>query len=112
MYFMSSEERSSKLKDTVSTSDKIETNPIKKTDRLVLLKEEVDVDCENHRKHRSTPVAKFRLSYKYSFFAHVQTGPEAHPASCTMGTGSFQWVKRPGRGADHPPPSSAKVKKE
>jgi hypothetical protein len=29
------------------------------------------------------------------FFAHVQTGPEAHPASCTMGTGSFPGVKRP-----------------
>jgi hypothetical protein len=37
------------------------------------------------------------------FFAHVQTGPEAHLASCTMGTGSFPRVKRPGRGADHPP---------
>jgi hypothetical protein len=32
--------------------------------------------------------------------------------SCTMGTGSFPGVKRPGRGADHPPPSSAEVKKE
>jgi len=28
------------------------------------------------------------------FTAPVQTGPEAHPASCTMGTGSF-----PGYGA-------------
>jgi hypothetical protein len=46
------------------------------------------------------------------FFAHVQTGPEAHPASCTIGTESFPGVKRPGRGADHPPPSSAEVKKE
>jgi hypothetical protein len=46
------------------------------------------------------------------FFAHVQTGPEAHPASCTMGTGSFPGVKRPGRGADHPLSSSAEVKKE
>jgi hypothetical protein len=46
------------------------------------------------------------------FFAHVQTGPGAHPASCKMGTGSFPRVKRPGRGADHPPPSSAEVKKE
>jgi hypothetical protein len=47
------------------------------------------------------------------FFADVhQTGPEAHPASCAMGTGSFPGVKRPGRGADHPPPSSAEVKKE
>jgi hypothetical protein len=37
----------------------------------------------------------------------VQTGPGAHPASCTMGTGSFLGVERPGRGADHP--SSAEV---
>jgi hypothetical protein len=37
------------------------------------------------------------------FFAHFQTGSGAHPASCTMGTGSFPGVKRPGRGADHPP---------
>jgi hypothetical protein len=34
-------------------------------------------------------------------FAHVQTGPGAHPASCTMGTGSIQGVKRPERGVDH-----------
>jgi len=27
-----------------------------------------------------------------------------------MGTGSFPGVKRPGRGVDHPPPSSSKVK--
>jgi hypothetical protein len=40
------------------------------------------------------------------FFAHVQTGPGIHPASCTMGTRSFPGAKRPGRGADHPPPSS------
>ena len=31
------------------------------------------------------------------FSAPVQTGPGAHPASCTMGTGSFPGVKR-GRG--------------
>ena len=31
------------------------------------------------------------------FSAPVQTGPEAHPASCTMGTGSFPGV-RCGRG--------------
>jgi hypothetical protein len=45
-------------------------------------------------------------------FAHVQTGPGAHPASCTMGTRSFPGVKRPGCGADHPPPPSAEVKNE
>ena len=31
------------------------------------------------------------------FSAHVQTGPGAYPASCTMGKGSFQGVKS-GRG--------------
>jgi hypothetical protein len=44
------------------------------------------------------------------FSATVQTGPGAYPASCTMGTCSFSGVKRPGRGVDHPPPSSAEVK--
>ena len=34
----------------------------------------------------------------------------AHPASCTTGTGSFPVVKRPERGVDNPPPSSAEVK--
>ena len=38
------------------------------------------------------------------FSAPVRTGPGAYPASCTMGTGSFPGVKRPGCGADHPPP--------
>jgi hypothetical protein len=32
-----------------------------------------------------------------------------HPASCTMGTGSFPGVKRPELGVDHPSPSSAEV---
>jgi hypothetical protein len=27
------------------------------------------------------------------FSAPVQTGPRAHPASCTVGTGSFQGVE-------------------
>ena len=46
------------------------------------------------------------------FSAPIQTGPGAYPASCTMGTGSFPGIKRPGRGADHPPHLSAEVKKE
>ena len=37
------------------------------------------------------------------FSAPVQTGPEAHPTSYTMGTGSFPGVKRPGRGVDYSP---------
>jgi hypothetical protein len=44
----------------------------------------------------------------------IQTGSVAHPASCTVGTGgSLHGGKaRPGRDADHSPPSSAEVKKE
>ena len=38
------------------------------------------------------------------FSVPVQTRPGAYPASCTMGTGSFPGVKRPGRGVDHPTP--------
>jgi hypothetical protein len=37
------------------------------------------------------------------FFAPVQTGPRTHPASYTMGLGSFPGVKRPGCGVNHPP---------
>jgi hypothetical protein len=44
------------------------------------------------------------------FSAPVKTGPRAHPTSYTMGTGSFQGVKRQERGVDHPPASSAEVK--
>ena len=45
------------------------------------------------------------------FSAPVQTGPGAHPAFYTMGTGiSFSGVKRPGHGVDHPPLPSAEVK--
>jgi hypothetical protein len=44
-------------------------------------------------------------------FAHpVQTGRGAHPATCTVGTGSVLGVKRPGRGVDHPPTPNAEVK--
>jgi hypothetical protein len=41
-----------------------------------------------------------------------QDRPGTHPDSCTMGTGSFPGVKRQGRGADHPIPSSTEVENE
>ena len=37
------------------------------------------------------------------FSAPALNGPGDHPASYTIGTGSFPGVKRPGRGVDHPP---------
>jgi len=47
------------------------------------------------------------------FSAPVQTGPGAHPASYTVGTGSFPGGKeRSGSDADHSPPSSAVDKKQ
>jgi hypothetical protein len=38
---------------------------------------------------------------------HPFTGPGAHPASNTKGTGSFLRVKRPGRGVNHPTTASS-----
>ena len=46
------------------------------------------------------------------FSAPVHTGPGVHPASYTMGSGSFLGVKRPERGVNHPLPSCAEVKEK
>jgi hypothetical protein len=54
------------------------------------------------------PEIESRLGARFS--APVRTGPGAHPASYTMGTGSFLGVKRSRRRVDHPPPSNAEVK--
>jgi hypothetical protein len=56
------------------------------------------------------PGIEYRCRARFS--APVQIGPGAHPASYTMGTGSFPGVKRPGRGVDHSPPFSAEVKEK
>ena len=45
-----------------------------------------------------------------TFSATVHSCPGAHPGSYTMGTGSLPGLKQPGRGVNHPPPSSAEVK--
>jgi len=53
-----------------------------------------------------------QIPVEAKFSAPVQTGPGAHPASCTMGPSSFPGGKeRPGRDADPLPPSSVVVKK-
>ena len=52
-----------------------------------------------------------RIPVDARFSAPVQTGPGSHPATYTNGYWvSFSGVKRPGRGVDYPPPSSAEVK--
>ena len=51
-----------------------------------------------------------RIPVEARFSAPVETDPGSHSACYTMGTASFLAVKRPGRGVDHPPPSSPEVK--
>jgi hypothetical protein len=54
-----------------------------------------------------------RIPLGARFSSPVQTGYEVHPASCTMGTGSFpEATEWPGRDADPSPTSSAVIKKE
>lgn len=44
------------------------------------------------------------------FSEPIHTGPEVHPAFCTVGTGSlFRELRWPKRRADHSPPSGAGV---
>jgi hypothetical protein len=56
------------------------------------------------------PGVKSRWGTRFS--APVQTGLGAHPVSYTMGTRSFPGVKQPGRGVDHPPHLTPRLKKE
>jgi len=53
-----------------------------------------------------------RIPVGARFSAPFQTDPGAHPASCTKGTGSFQGVKQPESGVDHPPHLAPRLKKE
>ena len=46
------------------------------------------------------------------FSSHIHTYHGAQPSSCTMGTGSFHRLKRPGLGLDHPPHLLPMLKKE
>ena len=50
-----------------------------------------------------------RIPVGARFFPPLQTGPGAHPAPCTMSTGSLTGIKRLGGGVDQPPPSQAEV---
>jgi hypothetical protein len=48
------------------------------------------------------PGIENRIPLGTRFSAPVRTGPGAHPASYTMGSGSFPGVMPPGRGVNHP----------
>ena len=47
--------------------------------------------------------------WRARFSAPVHNGPGVHPTSFTLDTGSLPGIKRPGRGVEHPTPSSAEV---
>jgi hypothetical protein len=53
-----------------------------------------------------------RIPTGVRFSAPVHTGSGAHPASNTMGTGSFPEVKRPESGLDRPPHLEPRLKNE
>jgi hypothetical protein len=53
-----------------------------------------------------------RIPVGARFSARVQTGPGAHPASYTVGSGSFRGVKRAMSGIYHPPHQEPELKKE
>jgi hypothetical protein len=56
---------------------------------------------------------RVRTSVEARNFPLLQTGCGTYPSSFTMGTGATsREVKRPWRGVDHPPPSTAEVKHE
>ena len=76
----------------------------------VLLKHVIGILYEKHSDSLRVGRSGDRIPVRARFSAPVQTGTGAHPPSYTVGTGSFPGVKRPGRGVDHPPTSSAEVK--
>jgi hypothetical protein len=53
-----------------------------------------------------------RIPVGTRFSTPVQTDPGAHPASYTLGTGSFPGIKRPECGVNHPPHLAPRFKKE
>jgi len=62
--------------------------------------------AENLAPHRDSisGLSRDQITVGTRFSTPVQTGSEAHPASYTIGAGSFPGLKQPGRGVDHLPP--------
>ena len=77
---------------------------------------EIDIEGPGYRSRYSDSLhagqCGDRIPVGARFFVPVPTGPVAHPASYTMGTGSFPGTKRPGRGVDHPPHLELRLKEK
>jgi hypothetical protein len=74
----------------------------------------VSIVCGYGLDYRAIEVRSPAEAKDFSSSLCVQTGSEAHPASCAMGTeGPFPGAKaRPGRDADHSPLCSTEVENE
>jgi len=70
-----------------------------------------DRPCHHIGCFTQSPWISDRIPVGGETFRTTQTGPGAHPASYTMGTGSFPGVKRPGLGSNHPPHLAPRLKK-
>jgi hypothetical protein len=70
------------------------------------------LNSTNGSKGKNPGQTKKKILVRAIFSAPVQTAPGAHPASYTMGTGSFLGVKRPGCRVEHQPHLAPRLKKE
>jgi hypothetical protein len=55
---------------------------------------------------------EFEFLWGRDFPHPSRPAPGAHPASYTIRNGSFPGVKRPGRGVEHSPPLTPRLRKE
>jgi len=68
--------------------------------------------CSQYRDSLWAGQSRNQIPVGVIFSAPFQTDPGSHPASCIMGNGSFQGVKGPEHGVDHPPHLVPRLKKE
>jgi hypothetical protein len=66
-------------------------------------------DCSRYIDSLRAGRSRDRIPVVARFSAPVQTGSDAHPCLLYKGYRVFHGVRRPGRGVDHPPSSSAEV---
>jgi hypothetical protein len=79
---------------------------------LKFLQKEIEFGMDRDRVLLRAGLCGCRIPVRVRFSTPIQTGPRAYPASYIMGTGSYPGVKRPGRGVDHLPHLTRRLKKE
>ena len=94
--------------NVVTSYDKAECASVDPTSNMNLHNKHGPGYCSRYSDSLRAGRSGDRIPVGARFSAPVQNDPGAYPASCTIGTGSLPGVKRPGRGADHPPPSKCR----